>query len=42
MRDPDINQFNLDEDGEHDDSDSSECVNTSDLEEGDDEDFDNG
>lgn len=27
MRDPDTNNFNLDEDGERDDSDYSDCVN---------------
>jgi hypothetical protein len=36
-RDPDINQFNLDEDGEYDDSDYSECVNSFGLEEDDSE-----
>lgn len=36
-REPDVNQFNLDEDGCADDTDYSECVNTFDLEEGDDD-----
>ncbi len=38
MRDPDLNQFNLDEDGEHDNADYSECINTFQLEESNDED----
>jgi hypothetical protein len=32
---PDVNQFNLDEDGEDDDTDYSECVNTCQLEDDD-------
>lgn len=32
MKDPDVNSFNLDEDGDEDDTDFSECVNTFELE----------
>lgn len=32
-REPDVNQFNLDEDGDSDDTDYSECVNTCGLQE---------
>lgn len=40
MRDPDCNRTDLDEDGEPEDIDYSECVNTFDLEEGDEDDED--
>ena len=33
MKSPDTNSFNLDEEGDDDDTDYSECVNTFDLEE---------
>lgn len=40
MINPDVNQFNLDEDGDEDDADYSECVNTFQLEDDSDEDSD--
>lgn len=35
MKNPDTNSFNLDEDGDDDDADFSECVNTFGLEDDD-------